>query len=395
MKRLPLFDKKNEKIIIEGRCTSIAKALIDYYPAENKIGYMDGLAGISCFFFHYYRYSGCKLYESHAYNALEKVIHEIEKGFSDPSFAGGLSGVQWVLQYLGKMGFIDQSEASILDGLNPMFYAFSQEQFSRGKYDYLHGALGTFMPHLNNTPNTEFTLQEYSIELNSLIKGELSRLSKKHLDNSVFWESQDYLTGQKEINLGLAHGIPHILLVLSNIFRSNGDKEVLTDLIEPGIEFLQKFSKKNINSVSRFPTRIIDGKGIWPSRMAWCYGDPGAGLALLQIGGNCSRPDWKSLGLEILKSASRRRKRENSLVTDAGLCHGSSGLALIYYYAGLESDFEPLFETSQFWAKKTLNYGKQFHPRFNLLEGITGEGLFLIAMLEGEKPGWAEGLLLQ
>ncbi len=266
------------------------------------------------------------------------------------------------------------------------------------------------MPHLSSTPNTDFNLQKDSIELNSLIKGELSRLSIKHLDNSVYWESQDYLSGQKEINLGLAHGIPSILVILSNIYRSNGDKEILTDLIEPGIGFLQKFSKKKINSVSRFPTRIIDGKGIWPSRMAWCYGDPGIGTAILQIGKNCSRPDWKSLGLEILKSASRRRERENSRVTDACLCHGSSGLAMIYYHAGLETDYEPFFETSQFWAKETLNYGKhpeiqgnyifhtgenQFYPRYNLLEGITGEGLFLIAMLEGEKPGWAEGLLLQ
>ena len=225
-------------------------------------------------------------------------------------------------------------------------------------------------------------------------------MSKKHQDNSISWESLDYPSGQKEINMGLAHGMPSILVLLSKIYRSNSDNEILIDLIEPGIGFLQKFSQKNTNSVSRFPTRIIDGKGIWPSRMAWCYGDPGIGLALIQIGANCCRSDWKSYGIEILKSASLRREKGNSLVKDACLCHGSSGLALIYYYAGLESDYEPFFETSEFWAKETLKYGKykddkQFHQRFNLLEGITGEGLFLIAMLEGEKPGWGEGLLLQ
>lgn len=408
MKRLPLFEKKIEKNIAEDRCESIASALTRCSSSDIKPGWLDGLAGISCFFFHYYRYTGKKTYESQAYSALEKLIERIEKGFSNPSFASGLSGVHWILKYFGKMGFIDQTGASMLNELQPLFYTFAQEKFKSDEYDYLHGALGAYTALFNKNQSTNTNSQPNLNKLIPLIKSELLRLSFKNQNNSIYWKSIDYQTGKYEINMGLAHGIPSILIILSRIYKMTGDEEILNKLIKPGLEFLMNFRNEELNEISQFPTQIKNGNGIWPSRMAWCYGDPGIGLALLQIGVNCNRLEWKSIGLEILKLASLRRNREDTLVSDACLCHGSSGLALIYYSAGLDTNYEPFFETSQFWAKETLKFGRnshvhgnylfhsgagQFQPSFNVLEGIAGVGLFLIAMLEGENPGWGEGML--
>jgi len=408
MKRLPLFYRKNEKIIASKTCKNIAETLISYYPDNKGPGWMNGLAGISCFFFHYYSFTREEKYKTHGYLALEKILKSIDNGFSNPSFASGLAGVYWVFQYLGRKGFISTEEAGTLDGLKPMLISFAESKFQQGDYDYLHGALGVYTALQVQIANEHFHSDDYLDNLTNTIIRELTRLAIKNPDKSIFWESEDLITGLKEINLGLAHDLPSILLILSRIYACTKNTVILKDLIEPGMNFLLSNRIENDHNFSVFPIRLIDGIAQSPSRMAWCYGDAGISLALMQIGENCSKHDWTLQGISLLKKACSRRVKKETMVSDACLCHGSSGLGLIYYYAALTTGHGPFFETAYYWTKKSLDFGQnmaipggylfkvdgdEFKPGYNMLEGIAGVGLFLMAIMEGKLPGWEQGLL--
>jgi len=371
---------------------------------------MTGLAGISCFFFQYARTFSDDRYKNMAYEALERILQAIEKGFSHPSFSTGLAGIHWTFKYLGRKGFISPEEADSLTGLTPMFEKYARQQFKSGEYDVLHGALGMLVALDIMTPEGYGPAVPSPVKsLIRLTKKELSRLTVDMGRDSIAWETTNPVRNYKELNFGLAHGIPSILLVLSWIFRITGDHAVLTGLIEPGVNYLLNNSSVSLDDLSFFPVRIKNGKAQVPSRMAWCYGDPGAAMALIQIAGNCSRTDWQSIAISILEKASHRLTDENTRVSDACICHGSAGLGLLYYAAGLKSGYELFFDTARTWIRTTIDFAdltnsrsaylfkrnsNGYLPNYSLLEGISGTGLTLMAMLDGELPGWEKGFMI-
>ena len=391
MKRLPLFSEKFKKKITKNICHSIAKQLYDYYSVLKEPGLLNGLAGISCFFFHFYIYSGEDRYKKAAYNCLEKVIQAINNGFNMPSFATGLAGIYWLFEYLGKKEFISREESSALSGLKPIFKSYAKESFRRGNYDFLHGALGMAMTGLGP-------------EMIDLITNETGRTSKPESNNCVSWLSRD-INGNSEINFGLAHGIPSIILILSAIYKKNKEDRIIKSHISPGIDYLITHMEPGPEADSLFPSRIKEDKTIRPSRMAWCYGDPGVAAAIYQTGTNCSRADWQNMAIEILKHAAKRKEFNSTGIEDACICHGSAGLAIVFFKAWSDTGRIEFYNASCYWLQRTLDFGGKdgeylfkgihgFEVRYGVLEGIAGVGLSLLAMLEGELPGWEKALLL-
>lgn len=396
--------------MIKKRCEKIAVELSCYYSEEKNPGLMSGLAGISCFFFHYYRFSGNENYKRLGYLALQNIFDTIENGFSDPSFANGLGGIHWMLKYLGSQGFITTEEANSLNKLNPLLQNYSRAQFKKGDYDTLHGGLGIyFIEKINISANHRAGKHNNSREILEIIKNGLSINIKQEDENSLYWKTTNPISGEEEINFGLAHGIPSILIFLSWLYQISGDKNILTDMIEPGMNFLLKNNLKTSSDLSLFPICIKNGVTIKPSRMAWCYGDPGIASAIFEIGENCNRMDWLEISKDILIQASKRRSKVETGVSDACICHGSAGLALIYYNAGLRTGYKPFMNTARFWLQTTLAFGNdeegsagylfkeqqnKFIPKYGFLEGIAGVGLTLMAMTAGRLPGWEKGLMI-
>ena len=112
MKRLPLISEKNEKKIAQNICHSIANQLSDYYSTNCSPGLLNGLGGISCFFFHFYEFTGDESYKIQGYRCLERIIKEINEGFNQPSFGTGLAGINWLFQYLGEKASLNVSSSS-------------------------------------------------------------------------------------------------------------------------------------------------------------------------------------------------------------------------------------------------------------------------------------------
>ena len=161
---------------------------------------------------------------------------------------------------------------------------------------------------------------------------------------------------------------------------------------------------------SYFPNYIPTNsqKSISKSRLAWCYGDLGIGMALWKAGKATDNTVWKDRGLEVLLKSTQRQKYEESMIRDTGICHGSAGLAMIFSRMYLETGRDDFKDATNFWISQTLKlsyfqdglagyktfFKDEWICDYSLLTGIFGIGLVLLTCLENDKQTWDEMFLL-
>ena len=105
---------------------------------------------------------------------------------------------------------------------------------------------------------------------------------------------------------------------------------------------------------SLFPSHIpVDGEPR-PTRTAWCYGDLGVAAVLLSAAQSFDRADWQEEALAIA-SVGARRPFEETMATDAGLCHGATGIAHLFNRIYQATGDEEIRDAAQTWYRTTLD----------------------------------------
>ena len=93
MKRLPLFDENFSKKILRPHIQTIAEAVSGRISEINQPGWMTGLAGMAIFLGESaYLVDEKSNYVDKSPEALERILHIVNDGFTFPTFAAGLSG---------------------------------------------------------------------------------------------------------------------------------------------------------------------------------------------------------------------------------------------------------------------------------------------------------------
>ena len=323
MERLPLFDEKFSVKSLRSHIQAIADAISVQIPRINQPGWMTGLAGMTAFLYENANWLDEKAkYVDENHKVLQRIIKIINDGFSFPTLAAGLTGILFAFHYLGERELIDLEDAHSLDEIIPFLEKWGQSQIENGNLDVLHGGLGPFYV--------------------------LTSGSQKWADTWVDLRADTWVGpygDSQNIDLGLAHGLPSYLLFLSNVKNQ-------TSNIEKGLTTLLSTADFTRKHGSVFPTRIKDGNAQYPSRLAWCYGDAGIGISLMLLEERLTGEQFRNgltgeqfngltgilgVGEKVLELAADRRDPLNTRVEDPFLCHGSSGLVLIFFKAFLLS----------------------------------------------------------
>jgi hypothetical protein len=146
--------------------------------------------------------------------------------------------------------------------------------------------------------------------------------------------------------------------------------------------------------------------------LAWCYGDAGIAATLLVAADAVGQVAWRTEAIAIARAAACRPPHRSGIV-DAGLCHGSAGLMLIFqrfYMATGEGGF---LDAAQAWCQRTLAQRRPGHgvggyqswepqtgagfvwkDRPGLLTGAAGIGLALLAAATSIAPAWDRALAI-
>lgn len=228
-------------------------------------------------------------------------------------------------------------------------------------------------------------------------------------EESMFLLEEDLHDPQaKQYNLGLAHGIPGIIAALIPALHVAELAPSAGRLITGACDWLLRQARDPARCGSYFGSLAGEETR---SRLGWCYGDIPIALTLMRAGKSLDRLDWIAFADTVATHAARRGAQDG-LVWDAGLCHGSAGLFLLFQLLHQHHPNPACKEAATFWLDDVLDRfdregihgldtfrrdektGEPYYlPLKDFLSGYGGIALCLTVAM-GVTPHWIDGILL-
>ncbi|WP_428267093.1 lanthionine synthetase C family protein [Haliangium sp.] len=284
-----------------------------------------------------------------------------------------------------------------------------------GQYDLISGLVGYGVYAIERLPRPS---------ARACLDAVLDRLEERaeRSDDFVTWFTQPELLPphQRErcpdgyYNLGLSHGVPGVIALLGLCHALGVATERVDRLLDGAVSWL--LARANPPSlVSRYSAAYVPGTSPDHTRAAWCYGDPGVAAALRLAARTRGRDDWAERARDLALAVTRRAE-DYCGVTDAGLCHGSTGLILLDQHMYADCRDPAFLASARRWVDRTLGMrgpdeaeriaGFRFwvhdysieelswRPARGLLNGAVGVALTLLAAVSEVAPDWDRILLL-
>jgi lantibiotic biosynthesis protein len=233
-------------------------------------------------------------------------------------------------------------------------------QRPRGDYDLMAGAVGAGVLALEvgSEPLLEAVVEHL-------------RATAERADGGLTWSwNRAEELGLAPHNVGVAHGVPGIVGLLAGVPEAH-------DLLEGARAWV--LAQRLEGEVSSLPFTSPGD----PARLAWCYGDAGAAVALLRAGRD-------EAALEVAARAAARDPATSG-VTDAGLCHGAAGLGHLFGRLWQLTGDDAHAEAGRSWLARALELPRPEAP--GLLTGASGLALALLSATRDDEPVWDRALL--
>ncbi len=400
------------KETLEPQLVRIAEIIKDDYSKSEHIGLLSGRSGLALFQFYCAKYFDDDSYAEVGVEILSSITESIDNGYSYATYCNGIAGFCWTVQHLVEHDFIDLDVKELLDPFDSFLFFQQEFELNNGNYDFLHGAMGYafyFLSRYLGSSDNE-SREKYETFLESFVL----RMEEMAIpDGPDFkWESVlDEEKGDKVFNLGLSHGMSSIVYFFCRLYDASILRDKLTPLINGAIGYILRFENKGETGFSLFPNWIVPGSPPeHHSRLAWCYGDIGIAIALGTVGRTFGKPDLETKSEEILLHSAKRVRVEETIVVDAGFCHGSYGNAHMFESFAARFKNDRFKEIAEFWLTDGIDkhtgdalepYRQYNHMRdswafdIDVLEGVAGIGLCMIDYLSEENNTWDECLMLR
>ncbi len=200
------------------------------------------------------------------------------------------------------------------------FYRHIQNLMIEEKYDFPYGVTGIIQPffffyggevYIHQVINTIFK----SVQTNGSI---------------ISYPFRNIFSNEKEANLSISHGLVSVVDFIIKAYKRGIDQEMCRVLLEGFINYFlsQKIDSTTYNSC--YPNLAKENHLIQSSRLGWCYGDLSIALMYWEAGKALGNQLWKKEAIDILDFAITRLDLKQNQVRDACICHGTSGIALIF-----------------------------------------------------------------
>ena len=334
---------------------------------------------------------------------LEAVFEDVNEGggaLSGNALSNGVAGFAYVVNHLSRAGAIDFNIHEEFDELEQFLFTSAREQIARDEIDYLHGAGGViyYFATREQTP----VINSYLNELVDLL------LAKAVITDQGCW-FRNHLEPQSDyketIDLGLAHGLSGLLLILTEALPYLNNKLLCRHVLKEGARLIMRNElpvNAKRNEFSGFPCSVKSNQEVVRiNRLAWCYGDLNQVLLLYTLGDKLQDERYFSIANRIGLQCVARQTEMATLCVDTHFCHGTSGLAQFYKSLYRLSNNWLYKNAYQYWIEKTVEYldqelteKKYAQNPASLLEGFTGVAMVLVDYLSNQASDWSRLFLL-
>ncbi|REC44198.1 lanthionine synthetase C family protein [Chryseobacterium pennipullorum] len=347
----------------------------------NSYGLLTGYTGPMIFLSEYSKIQ--PEYSKKAQDYIDRFYADIDQGIVSASYARGIAGACLAIGYLdeGKkpLSFVSRS-------IDEYLASEAEDYLSVQNFDFLHGAVGI-----------GFYFIERAKEGSKIAHKALESILDSLDQNKMTGENDEvtFLNFKKVSDISLSHGLSSILIFLTKLME-NGFvyKDIPRNLSVKIIRYILSQKIDREISGSQFPyTSKENNKG---SRLAWCYGDLGICIALLKASEVLNDLPLKMEATEILVYNTTRKELTKNLVRDSEICHGTSGISLIYHILNKRYKIPEFGDCEKYWTEKTIElyHQKDNHKNISLLEGLSGTGLVLLNSLYHTGTRWSNFFLL-
>jgi hypothetical protein len=256
---------------------------------------------------------------------------------------GGLAGVGWTVEHLGRLLAGDeQSEDDADDAIADIDTLLIQRLRHTPwtePYDLVAGLVGIGIYFLERLPRPA------GLEGLALVVERLDDLSESSWGGVTWHTPPRHLSlEQREMcpegyyNLGVAHGVPGVIHLLAEAARLGVEHTRCTRLLEGALQWLAARQRPS-NALSRYSSWFVPGYEPQDSRVAWCYGDLGIAAVWFHAGRAVGRDDWMTSALTLL-DRTLDWPADTDRIADSPLCHGALGVAHIcnrvYHSTGVD-----------------------------------------------------------
>jgi len=339
----------------------------------------------------------------------------------------GLSGVAFAAWQLSRGG---KRYLRLLDTLDDSisFRAIAAARTIRGRhgvsfaeFDAISGLAGVGAYLLSRRDDPRMMTA-----LTSVVQGLLDLLSGA--GPLPRWHTPAHLLGDADarrlyphgnLNVGLAHGVPAPLALLSMVHAAGVPVPGLAEAIARTADWLcenRLDDKWGVNWPSTLALAETNGGGLQalsarpgvdgPSRCAWCYGSPGVARTLWLAGEALDRDDYRDLAVAAMRAVFLRPIAVRRIDSPT-FCHGVAGLlqiALRFSHdmggafaeesGALVEQLLDAYEPESVLGFRHLETKDRVMDQPGLLEGAQGVALALLAAATSAEPTWDRLFLL-
>jgi lantibiotic modifying enzyme len=349
-------------------------------------------------------------HERHANTAiahLESAVDLLLNNTVDVGLHYGFAGVAWVLHHLTGALLEDDSD---LTGDSDIRVLQAVERAPwQGRFDLTSGLVGFGLLGM------ESTRAQIGRRIVEAVADRLVELAEES-EQGLAWPTPPHHipperrlpSTENYVNLGIAHGQCGVIAFLASAAKVSDSAR---HALPAAVRWLAA-QRLREPAIALFPPEVVEGQPPMPSRLAWCYGDIGVCFALRRAARALADPAMSALALEIGLHTTRRDPA-TTWIGDAGLCHGSAGVALMFARLWHETGDEHFARAARYWAARTMTFAQAKSdtgftypemqptskavvqtPGLGLLSGATGTALGLLALVSDCEPRWDRALLL-
>jgi lantibiotic modifying enzyme len=356
-----------------------------------------GLAGVALLHAYVWKARGDPADRVAAESLFNRCVEAVATTGMGASLYSGFTGIAWVgVQLQALFGEEEDLNADLDEALLSLL---RREEWD-ADYDLIDGLAGMAVYALERLPRT---VARESLER---IVTHLERLAvRQDAGLSWFTPAERVVSGERPDgkgyhNLGTARGLPGVLAVLGRASRNGIRTETARRLLEEGARWMASQRVPGARGPS-LPPWYAEREPREKTIAGWCYGDPGAAMALLVGSCDAAWDAGQALALDMLRDAAGLSFEEAGLV-DAGLCHGAAGLGHIFSRANARFPHPALRAAAITWLLQALElrgeggiagyrvwaWPSHWATEAGLQNGASGIGLALLSASRPIEPEW-------
>ncbi|MES2518846.1 MAG: lanthionine synthetase LanC family protein [Bacteroidota bacterium] len=393
---------------IENYLQKIDSVLEDHVYANDTL-FMGNL-GRLLYFMYRYRTSDNAKFGALASEILDQIFLNLNSGNSGIVFtsalSNGLSGLTTITGLLQEDDFLALDIDETIQQFEEIIFKRTIQQINEGNFDYLHGSIGS-LQYFTTRVKQDTKVEKYIAEIIEKLEQQAIFDDKGLRFNNLIINNLN--DTPDEINLGFAHGLSGIISVLLKVYETGICQNKVEKIIREALKYtISSYQEVDFlaGKFAHFPSVINEkfaltdkeNQQAYRSFLGWCYGDLNQVILLYKAGKLLNEPRWIALADKVGKTTMLRTIHYGTQIKDAFLCHGASGLALMYQYILTISKDENYQKGIDYWLEQTLNYLKKYdwthEPQGSLLGGIEGLGLALMTLQTDKKVLWTRIFLL-